>query len=379
MPLITLNTFENMRKVRSLWVYTIDTNVFCACNFRFDRSPLKLHPIQYDDLLFVVPEVIYYEIKNKYIESHNWIHDVEKKLRKSSILKINKLYNEFEALNLEEECTIALDKFLTSKRSIILNANQYADFGQILKMYFETLAPFEGNKEKKYEFPDAIALSTLEGYGEQMERNILAISSDRGWINYCEKSKRIFMIDDDSTRNSTKILQFYNDKLQPQAIQESKIIENINIILETSIENQTIIKNEIQQSINENLHLFIPDVKTKSTLSNFYYYGEMQKIDLLELDFLQLQLAFSYIENCEVIAYTPMCAKLYCQAIIDKLQWDDKNKTGIVIESKIMEKEATVELHVDVITLINNYDMDNLTIIGCDIFPDEIEISFSAT
>lgn len=81
--------------------------------------------------------------------------------------------------------------------------------------------------------------------------------------------------------------------------------------------------------------------------------------------------------NSEIIAGSPMNARLSCRATIEKLEWDDKDKKGIVIESRTLEKEALVELYIDVIALINNHDLHDLTITGCDVFPDEVEIPFN--
>lgn len=47
-------------------------------------------------------------------------------------------------------------------------------------MYFDLRPPFEPNEGKKAEFPDAIALLELEGYGEQKRRYVLAVSRDGG-------------------------------------------------------------------------------------------------------------------------------------------------------------------------------------------------------
>ena len=46
----------------------------------------------------------------------------------------------------------------------VLNSNAYVDFERLMSMYFETKAPFEGGKNKKNEFPDAIALISLEAW-----------------------------------------------------------------------------------------------------------------------------------------------------------------------------------------------------------------------
>ena len=56
-------------------------------------------------------------------------------------------------------------------------------------MYFSPETPFE--EGKKHEFPDAIALITLEDWAKTNGKNLLAITRDKGWIAFCEKSEWI--------------------------------------------------------------------------------------------------------------------------------------------------------------------------------------------
>jgi hypothetical protein len=64
-----------------------------------------------------------------------------------------------------------------------------------MKLYFETKAPFEGAKDKKSEFPDAIALISLENWAEENGLNLIAVSADKGWKAFSDNSTRIKVID----------------------------------------------------------------------------------------------------------------------------------------------------------------------------------------
>lgn len=61
-------------------------------------------------------------------------------------------------------------------------------------MYFANESPFEKGKDKKNEFPDAIALLALEGWAEENNVNIVAVSQDKGWKDYSENSCRITLV-----------------------------------------------------------------------------------------------------------------------------------------------------------------------------------------
>ena len=65
------------------------------------------------------------------------------------------------------------------------------DMKRLTTMYFGYDAPFEDNDEKKNEFPDAIALITLEDWAKANKKKLLAISGDKGWARFAEKSEWI--------------------------------------------------------------------------------------------------------------------------------------------------------------------------------------------
>ncbi len=61
---------------------------------------------------------------------------------------------------------------------------------RVVDLYFSGSAPFEKSGEKKREFPDAIALTSLEGWAKKHNRKMLAISADKGWLAF-QKSESL--------------------------------------------------------------------------------------------------------------------------------------------------------------------------------------------
>ncbi|MCG9510975.1 PIN domain-containing protein [Acinetobacter pittii] len=78
--------------------------------------------------------------------------------------------------------------------AIKLNSEDYVDLSILMRMYFSNEAPFETGKDKKNEFPDAIALLTLDEWAESNDINVVAVSQDKGWKDYSEHSKRITLV-----------------------------------------------------------------------------------------------------------------------------------------------------------------------------------------
>src|SRR5262245_13827226 len=56
-----------------------------------------------------------------------------------------------------------------------------AEINELIKRYFAPSAPFEGSGKKKNEFPDAIALLSIEKWAKDNKKKILAVSKDGGW------------------------------------------------------------------------------------------------------------------------------------------------------------------------------------------------------
>lgn len=76
----------------------------------------------------------------------------------------------------------------------LIEAAKYVDISDVLDKYFSLEAPFENSKDKKHEFPDAIALLTIEGWAQENDINVIAVSLDRGWLKYSEFSERITVV-----------------------------------------------------------------------------------------------------------------------------------------------------------------------------------------
>jgi PIN domain len=65
-----------------------------------------------------------------------------------------------------------------------------ASMTDLARLYFENAPPFEAAGAKKAEFPDAIALLSLEAWARQNGK-VLAVSKDNGWQAFAEKSQHL--------------------------------------------------------------------------------------------------------------------------------------------------------------------------------------------
>ena len=71
---------------------------------------------------------------------------------------------------------------------ILVKAKTTLDIDALLKVYFRTKAPFESAADKKSEFPDAIALLSLQGWARQKNTSVLFVTKDKGCQKFCSES-----------------------------------------------------------------------------------------------------------------------------------------------------------------------------------------------
>lgn len=78
----------------------------------------------------------------------------------------------------------------------IIHEDEFASIGEVMRRYEAGEPPFAETGEKKQEFPDAVALLTLEGWAEERDTRVLAVAHDKDWQRYGAQSKRLVVVDD---------------------------------------------------------------------------------------------------------------------------------------------------------------------------------------
>jgi len=81
-----------------------------------------------------------------------------------------------------------------------------ASMDELVKSYFSATPPFDAAGAKKSEFPDAIALLSLEAWAKKSGKRILAVSEDGGWAEFAATSDYI-----DVEKDFAKALQIVQE------------------------------------------------------------------------------------------------------------------------------------------------------------------------
>lgn len=89
-----------------------------------------------------------------------------------------------------------LDDWIKAIGAEVVSCKDYVDVAELMDRYFDSRAPFSDKGDKKHEFPDALALLSMEAWAEKNDTGLLLVSKDSDWRRYCETSARLHCIDD---------------------------------------------------------------------------------------------------------------------------------------------------------------------------------------
>lgn len=176
----------------------IDTSIFIQNGLRLESGLLgQLPQLKDKPVDILISDIVKHELEKHLIKKTK---EVNEWLRKSLIqaqehqillptdiqgLRSKELVNEDDIESLAKG---RVDDFIDATGAIVISSAEHADLGDIVERYFTSAPPFAETGKKKNEFPDAIALNAIEHWAEANDVKILAVSTDKDWESYCEKS-----------------------------------------------------------------------------------------------------------------------------------------------------------------------------------------------
>ncbi|MCY3973129.1 MAG: PIN domain-containing protein, partial [Candidatus Dadabacteria bacterium] len=178
---------------------TLDTCIYERHGFRFGSGLLE--KLQHQPIQIVIPEIVYREVLN-HLDKRG---DRVSKSMKSVLSDFQNRYSlgeipmaQFESVkNVVENALPLTNQFYLFVGSLKdhLRLREFCSIEHLVRAYFAATPPFVG-PGKKNEFPDAIALFSLEQWARQNGKKILAVSTDEGWLSFSEKSLFIDVVSD---------------------------------------------------------------------------------------------------------------------------------------------------------------------------------------
>ncbi len=200
-----LDELKNLVRTGEFGAITLDTSIFDAQGLRLESGLLKqLEQFQDSSTRLILSEIVKEETLSHLVEK---ARDAQRAIEKS--LKQVKEHWRIEDQAIEEikeivfggreAQEVVFERFnqfeeLTSLE--IVEAQNHVMVGDLIQKYFKARPPFSETGKKKNEFPDAIALMSLETWANKNQTNIIVVTSDNDWKSFCKSSERLIAIDD---------------------------------------------------------------------------------------------------------------------------------------------------------------------------------------
>lgn len=245
-----------------------------------------------------------------------------------------------------------LQEFLAGSSATVLTCAEFVGLPEVLSRFVEIKPPF-GNKEiKKHEFPDAIALLSLEGWATKNDTTVIAVSSDEDWKRFCSESNRVYYVDD--LAHALSVFQAGADDaaaLFKTMLGDGKIEELDAIVVDAIATQSDKISIDFEAA------------------ANWYYEAELNQVEVSSETPLAGQLkAFEVVEYADdtLVLQTSLIMDVTAHFIVSFHHWDSNDREYVNIGSaSVWQTEA---LHLDlIITVI--FDNGNATIDSVELLP----------
>ena len=184
---------------------TIDTSIFERKGLMLESGLLKtLEQFNGKPSRLILSEIVVREVY-----SHLVKQIAESRTKVSKALRLSKTHLAIDDSNIQEAEKLLLpaedDKQLAKKRlekyiaitgCEIIPVDGNVELADVVKRYFKSEPPFASTGKKKSEFPDAMALMSLETWAEENDTKVLAVSDDGDWESFAKKSNSVDIIKD---------------------------------------------------------------------------------------------------------------------------------------------------------------------------------------
>lgn len=267
---------------------TLDTSIFDSQGLKLDSGLIKqLEQFRDSSTKVIISEIVKEEVLSHLTEKTK---NAQRELEKS--LKQVKDYWQVENTEIEniknsvfggrDAKEIALERFsyfIQATSLEIIEAQNYLVVSDLIQKYFQAKPPFSETGKKKNEFPDAIALMSLEAWAKENQTKIIVVTSDNDWSNFCKGSE---------------ILYCTNDLAEALGLFQLQDADDICRYLSERYKQGSL--DNVREAVINALKYHICDIDIYPEAdSSFYYEGEVTDINLIEFEFKLLATPDLYI------------------------------------------------------------------------------------
>lgn len=179
---------------------SLDTSIFDAHSDALDQGLLKeLDQFATSPVKFCISEIVKRELISHITDRVRKAREtVDNAFRKATgelnlnPAKIQKAQGMMKIENSDEEiANQRFESFMDATVGYVIPIT-HTNLEAITERYFKMLPPFE--EKKRYEFPDAIALMSLEEFAKSRKEKLVVVSADKGWQEFCKTSEHLTCI-----------------------------------------------------------------------------------------------------------------------------------------------------------------------------------------
>ena len=321
---------------------TLDTCSLESQNYNLENGLLdKFEQFsKISDIDFIISEVVLGEMTSHMEKKTKEAFSSYKKALKDGLfykiddeLTYDKI-KRIQDLNIEDIVEKRIKKFREKTNLKIIPANNI-DVQLVLKQYFSKETPF--SEKKKEEFPDAIALQSLENWAQEENKNVLVISCDKDWMAYCEGKKNLFCI------NKIDVaLDKITEQIETRTREIKRLIEEkFNKDSESFSELMDIIKGFLFEKSHQ--------VSVEFYASSHFGYQDIDNIDYCMKDFyfkeLDEKFMFSIldIQKNEVTVVYPIELQYHVEGEIGLFWYDKDEGVDVPMAQSTIDTDASVE------------------------------------
>lgn len=260
MPKKTLEETKALIDKGEVLAITLDTSIFdkFGCNLEY-KSLTAVEQFREKHIDFLLSPVTTGEVRSHISKAINEAA-VKATAGINQFLKLTRSTSELDktitALGLDvdpaEEADDIVNDYIDRVGATIIS--QQTTSSELLHLYFEVKPPFGKSAEKKAEFPDAIALLSLEKWARENDTLVLAVTRDGDWKAFAEESAEIICIED-----LTAALSLFND-------QESVVAARVSSAIKAGA------ASNLASTIDSRLEAYIEDFDADASSAYYYDY-----------------------------------------------------------------------------------------------------------
>ncbi len=206
MPIVDTDQLKYMLKNGQIDALTLDSDRIIGTGRRVNLNQPNLRVLarfRNKSITFILSSTIWKEILKHLKDDYENDFRVARKSIKEALRSFGTAQSTLDSLldqitggsNPPDAATKRWDRFIQDTNCKVLEDVNYIDMASIMDDYFAINPPFENKKDKKCEFPDAIALNAIEAWAMKRGLGILVVSGDKGWKNFCENSDILFYLE----------------------------------------------------------------------------------------------------------------------------------------------------------------------------------------